>query len=260
MKKIAILGSTGSIGTQTLEVINNSKDKFKLILLSAYSNYELLINQAKKFKPKIIIYNIVANDYVNSISGKYNFNLQNNQIFLKTSGTVEKKLIHKILLKSNFVRYLYYNLKPHHQLNYLLNMKNKKFEANIPCEYTDLELSENKKTFDLFLNYNKKFLDEGIKIILMFDPIRSKIYERNLNNCGFNDFESGLASKIREYSVTKIKPNGIYTLDLEAYFKSAYKKDAIKFEFKNDLHWNKYTHNLVSDIVIEYLSNQLIKY
>ena len=56
MKKIAILGSTGSIGTQTLEVINNSKDKFKLILLSAYSNYELLIDQAIKFKPKIIIF------------------------------------------------------------------------------------------------------------------------------------------------------------------------------------------------------------
>ena len=60
MKKIAILGSTGSIGTQTLEVINNSKDKFKLILLSAYSNYELLINQAKKFKPKIIIFGDIS--------------------------------------------------------------------------------------------------------------------------------------------------------------------------------------------------------
>ena len=60
MKKIAILGSTGSIGTQTLEVINNSKDKFKLILLSAYSNYELLIDQAIKFKPKIIIFGDIS--------------------------------------------------------------------------------------------------------------------------------------------------------------------------------------------------------
>ena len=56
MKKIAILGSTGSIGTQTLEVISNSQDRFKVILLSAYSNYQLLVDQAKKFKPKIIIF------------------------------------------------------------------------------------------------------------------------------------------------------------------------------------------------------------
>ena len=48
MKKIAILGSTGSIGTQTLEVISHIKGQFKVELLSAYSNYNLLIEQAKK--------------------------------------------------------------------------------------------------------------------------------------------------------------------------------------------------------------------
>ena len=56
MKKIAILGSTGSIGTQTLEVISHIKGLFKVDLLSAYSNYNLLIEQAKKFKPKTLIF------------------------------------------------------------------------------------------------------------------------------------------------------------------------------------------------------------
>ena len=56
MKKIAILGSTGSIGTQTLEVISHIKGQFKVELLSAYSNYNLLIEQAKKFKPKTLIF------------------------------------------------------------------------------------------------------------------------------------------------------------------------------------------------------------
>ena len=56
MKKIAILGSTGSIGTQALEVISHLKDNFKVELLSAYSNFELLCEQAKKFKPKTIIF------------------------------------------------------------------------------------------------------------------------------------------------------------------------------------------------------------
>jgi len=56
VKKIAILGSTGSIGTQALEVISHLKDNFKVELLSAYSNFELLCEQAKKFKPKTIIF------------------------------------------------------------------------------------------------------------------------------------------------------------------------------------------------------------
>ncbi len=55
-KKIAILGSTGSIGTQTLEVISDHDDKFRVELLSANKNYELLIQQAKKYKPKAIIF------------------------------------------------------------------------------------------------------------------------------------------------------------------------------------------------------------
>ncbi len=56
MKNIAILGSTGSIGTQTLEVISENKNKFKIVLLSANRNYKLLIEQAIKYKPETIIF------------------------------------------------------------------------------------------------------------------------------------------------------------------------------------------------------------
>ena len=60
MKKIAILGSTGSIGTQTLEVINNNKNIFKVELLTANSNFKLLANQANKFNPKVVIINDIT--------------------------------------------------------------------------------------------------------------------------------------------------------------------------------------------------------
>ena len=56
MKKIAILGSTGSIGTQTLEVISDNKNIFEVDLLSAFSNDNLLISQALLYKPKAIIF------------------------------------------------------------------------------------------------------------------------------------------------------------------------------------------------------------
>lgn len=51
-KKISILGSTGSIGRQALEVIEKLQDKFEIISLAAGSNIDLLNEQIRKFKPK----------------------------------------------------------------------------------------------------------------------------------------------------------------------------------------------------------------
>ena len=53
-KKIAILGSTGSIGTSTLEVIKKDKKNFDVVLLSANNNYKKLVQQAKEFNAKKI--------------------------------------------------------------------------------------------------------------------------------------------------------------------------------------------------------------
>ena len=52
MKKISILGSTGSIGTQTLEVIKKHKKNFEVVALSAHKNTNLACQQLKEFKPK----------------------------------------------------------------------------------------------------------------------------------------------------------------------------------------------------------------
>lgn len=58
-KQIAILGSTGSIGTQALDVIDQHPDKFEVYALTANNNIELLIEQAIKFKPEVVV---IAND------------------------------------------------------------------------------------------------------------------------------------------------------------------------------------------------------
>ncbi|WIV20815.1 1-deoxy-D-xylulose-5-phosphate reductoisomerase [Paenibacillus polygoni] len=52
MKKISILGSTGSIGTQTLDVVRMHPEEFKVEGLSAGTNVELLIEQAKTYRPR----------------------------------------------------------------------------------------------------------------------------------------------------------------------------------------------------------------
>lgn len=54
-KRIAILGATGSIGTQTLEVIASNPELFEVEVLTANNNTRLLIEQAKKFQPNVVV-------------------------------------------------------------------------------------------------------------------------------------------------------------------------------------------------------------
>ena len=54
MKNIVILGSTGSIGTNALEIIRNKKEEFNVIGLSANSNHKLICEQIEEFKPKYV--------------------------------------------------------------------------------------------------------------------------------------------------------------------------------------------------------------
>ncbi len=54
-KRIAIFGSTGSVGTQALEVISANSELFSVEILTAQQNDELLIKQAQKFSPNIVV-------------------------------------------------------------------------------------------------------------------------------------------------------------------------------------------------------------
>src|SRR6201986_2540639 len=55
IKNIAILGSTGSVGTQALKVIGENPDLFRAYVLTAQNNAELLIQQALKFDPAYVV-------------------------------------------------------------------------------------------------------------------------------------------------------------------------------------------------------------
>lgn len=54
MKHLSILGSTGSIGTQTLDIVKQFPDEFEVVGLTANKNSELLLKQIKEFKPKAV--------------------------------------------------------------------------------------------------------------------------------------------------------------------------------------------------------------
>ena len=77
-KKIAILGSTGSIGKSLIKIINRDKEKYKIILLTANKNYKKLLEQAETQKVKNLI--ITDPKYFRLAKIKYNqkFKIYNN--------------------------------------------------------------------------------------------------------------------------------------------------------------------------------------
>ena len=54
-ERIAVLGSTGSIGSQTLDIVSRYPDEFTVEILTAGNNVELLTKQAKQFHPDIVV-------------------------------------------------------------------------------------------------------------------------------------------------------------------------------------------------------------
>ena len=83
-KKIAIIGSTGSIGKTVLKIINQDKKKFKIILLTANSNYKELLKQTKNFSVEnVIIKNKIAFKKFKEINKNSKLKIFNNFEVLK---------------------------------------------------------------------------------------------------------------------------------------------------------------------------------
>ena len=70
VKQLAILGSTGSIGRQTLEVVRAFPQMFRILALAAGKNTSLLERQIKEFKPRFVYYQA---EKIDAISGEYQF-------------------------------------------------------------------------------------------------------------------------------------------------------------------------------------------
>jgi len=69
MKNIAILGSTGSIGTQTLEVVEKNPDRFNVIAIVAHSKDQLIEEQIKKYKPEYAV--LIEETAANRLKTRY---------------------------------------------------------------------------------------------------------------------------------------------------------------------------------------------
>ena len=68
MRSLVILGSTGSVGTQALDVVRHNPDRFKVVGLSAGTNQELLVGQIREFLPPHVA---IANDEAAAVLGAH---------------------------------------------------------------------------------------------------------------------------------------------------------------------------------------------
>tara|TARA_B000000460_G_scaffold227473_1_gene183057 strand:+ start:8 stop:1165 length:1158 start_codon:yes stop_codon:yes gene_type:complete len=84
-KKISILGSTGSIGVNTLGVIDTFQDEFDVVYLSTFQNNKLIIEQAKRYQPKALV---VVNDS-NAEDVKGALEKENIEILIGRDGLLE---------------------------------------------------------------------------------------------------------------------------------------------------------------------------
>jgi 1-deoxy-D-xylulose-5-phosphate reductoisomerase len=85
VRKLSILGSTGSIGKNALKVVDNLKDDFQVVYLTANSNHELLVEQALKYKPQAV--NIIDSTSVKIIENK--LKNENIEVLIGRAGLLE---------------------------------------------------------------------------------------------------------------------------------------------------------------------------
>ncbi len=87
MKNITLLGATGSIGDQTLDVLRNENEKFKLSAISAYKNYEKMALIIEEFQPKYAV--LMEEGAYNRLKDYCETNNKNTQVLFGMNGLME---------------------------------------------------------------------------------------------------------------------------------------------------------------------------
>ena len=151
-KKIVILGSTGSIGVNTLKVIGNNKRDFEIVLLSTNKNVKKIIHQAKEFKVK----NIIIND----------------SIEFKKAQKKYKRLKIKFFNKFDSIRKILGKKKIHYSMISVSGLDGLK-PSIILCKYSNNLAIVNKESIICGWNLIKNALDKNK---CNFIPIDSEHY------------------------------------------------------------------------------------
>ena len=115
IKNISILGATGSVGLNTLKIIDIKRKHFKIILLSANKNYKLICKQIKKYKPKYyiiqnyLVFKQIERKFKNKkikILNNFNFKFKSKKIDFVISAIPGIAGLHPTLLMMKFCKHI----------------------------------------------------------------------------------------------------------------------------------------------------------
>ncbi|MCE5212228.1 MAG: SGNH/GDSL hydrolase family protein [Deltaproteobacteria bacterium] len=228
----------------------------------------LLRNEVGKYRPDLVIILLAHNDFNESYDyapGVYTSSF----LKIKIDNGMGISEISPIKLQTQWYsfirdysatwRYLAYRQQVKFNVlrNIIFNKQEKKeaYRANIPISCIKSNTNKNKLLTDYIFREMKHYTDNiGSDLIIAIDGDRQAIYS---NQNTEQLYEAGVLN-LNLIAKSSAKENNIHFIDLHPIFEEAFHKNAKRFEFQCDGHWNAYAHQIVANAIYQYVQNKNI--
>ncbi len=228
----------------------------------------------KEYSPDRIIVNIVHNDFMSSFAFVFNQHRfatalmtvdigENSSVSEVAPLPYKRQWWEKLMFASNTYRALWYRLgfsSKFTSLNFLLkemlrlSKGEPKYEANIDVQkLTNKERAKKIKIMTEYVFKEMKLLadENNIELLIVMNAVTQNIYD-NIKNV-----DSG-AYNLNVIASEAAMSQSIPFIDLTSHFKNDFEKNGARFEFENDGHWNKRTHELVAKIIFKHFKDSVL--
>jgi hypothetical protein len=224
--------------------------------LSQYLHMSRYVN--KHFNPDIVVFNLVHNDFAESISSLSPHYYYFLQVSIDDSGVITEttprpnysfaqyKPLKRLCYQSALFRYLYFNLKVNEMRRNIRTPKDKKYEANIDIEDTNRHKELIFQSTEYLVNAIRAE-NEDKRIVFVINAPRDVVYD--------NASSDSQVLWIHEMLDTLCTRSGIELVDLIPLMSEDYRSNEKRFDSELDAHWNEYGHQFVSKVLYKQLMN-----
>jgi hypothetical protein len=210
----------------------------------------------KKYSPDVYIFNLVHNDFHESINGMayipmyMTVKLNKDSTFTEVQPVKPERTHNKvpggiIFRKSSFIRYVYYNL------NLMDKFRSKKAGAKeVEMNVAVNDILDKKDSLWAVTKYLLKTIKSELgnkEVIFIMDGARSNIYKGDLQNARVTWLNGMVGELCKELNFPFI--------DLTPRMLEDYQKNGKRFESNYDNHWNEYGHQFVAGVLYNYFKN-----
>lgn len=211
------------------------------------------------YSPDIYIFNLVHNDFHESISGVtytpmyLTIKFNPDSTFTEVRPTKPERSYNKVfagglLRKSSFCRFVYYNLNLKEKFR-SKKVAKKEVEMNVAVsDFMDRKDSLLAVTGYLLKTIKSELGDKGKELLFVMDGPRQSIYK--------GETDKAKTLWLNNMVGEKCKTLGLPFIDLTPYMDADFKKNGKRFETNRDNHWTYYGHQFVAGVVYNYFKNK----